>query len=90
MAKKKRKLAMMLMLGATIVVAGHGSNNRGVTSSRRFLAMAGNSDRSLITIVARQDLLDRVAVPLTAGTRIRIIGTPQGRTIKANRIDVLN
>ncbi|MDA8193676.1 MAG: hypothetical protein M0Z53_06735 [Thermaerobacter sp.] len=86
----RRNLAVLLMVGATILVAGNTSASRGPFPVRRFLAVATNNEKSLITIVARQEILDQMSVPLRAGTRVRLVGVPHGHTIEANRIDILD
>lgn len=88
----RQKWAMMMILSATILASG--SSAKGVSPSptssiRRFLAVA-NETPSLITIVASPSALEHVGQPLTAGTRVRILGTTRGQTFRASRIDILD
>lgn len=86
----RRQVAIVLMLGVTILVGGSTSQGQGnIKTVRRFLAVDNISGRSLLTVVAdaRTSVADQVQ--LSAGTQVRIYGVRAGRTIHAQRIDIL-
>ncbi len=86
--RQKRRLAV-LMLGVTILVAGHGPAAKTLAASRRFLAVDNSSGRRLVTVVtdASTNIVD--PSPLYAGLRLRVYGVRNGRTIRARRIEVM-
>lgn len=87
LSPRTRKIAMFLILGATILTTGSVPSGR--TLIRRFLAVThSDSQRQLITIVTNGHTVSYQEV-LAAGTRVRLVGTKRGHTISANRIDII-
>lgn len=81
----------MLMLGVTIVAAnGFSRSVAPVTAARRFLAVDNSSGRSLLTVVTDASTAIVDPSPLYAGLKLRVYGTKQGRTIRAQRIEVIH
>lgn len=89
--QRRRKLAVVLMLGVTIL-AGSGASSNGprVSSVRRFLAVDNTSGRSLLTVVTDDSTAIVNPSPLYAGLKVRVYGIQTGRTIHAQRIEVMN
>lgn len=85
-----QQLAVMLMLGVT-VVAAHGFTHPAPAPNvaRRFLAVDNTSGRALITVVTDDSTVAIDPSALYAGLRVRVYGTPIGKTIRAQRIEVM-
>ena len=89
--RRRRQLAVVLMLGVTIV-AGSGvpaSAQATFHTMRRFLAVDNNSGRSLLTVVTDSSTAILNPSPLYAGLKVRVYGVKHGRTIRAQRIEVM-
>lgn len=85
---RRRNLAIVLMLGVTIV-AGTGLVRRSdsVASVRRFLAVDNHSRQVLMTVVTDASTAISSPGPLHAGLQVRVYGVQVGRTIRAHRIE---
>ncbi len=96
MAKGRRRhqLAVVLMLGVTIVAGKGLPGSSGapvgrVSSVKRFLVVDNTSERSLLTVVADASTAILNPSPLYAGLKLRVYGVQTGRTIRAQRIEVM-
>ena len=96
MAKGRRRhqLAVVLMLGVTIVAGKGLPGSSGapvgrVSSVKRFLVVDNTSERSLLTVVADASTAILNPSPLYAGLKLRVYGVQTGRTIRARRIEVM-
>jgi hypothetical protein len=79
------------MLGVTIVAAtGLAEHSGSVASVRRFLAVDNHSGHVLMTVVT--DAATAISHPLVlrAGAQVRVYGVQTGRTIRAQRIELMS
>ncbi len=89
--RRRKKFAIALMFGVTILVGASGAPNAGNRAHfRRFLAVDNASGRSLFTVVT--DASTWVAHPdgLKAGDQVRVYGVQRGHTIRARRIEMID
>lgn len=89
--RRRKKFAIALMFGVTILAGASAAPNAGNRAAlRRFLAVDNASGRSLFTVVT--DASTSVTHPdrLKAGNQVRVYGVQRGHTIRARRIEIID
>ncbi len=86
---RSRQFAVALVLGVTIVAGTGFTRSTQMPPVRRFLAVDNYSGRSLITVVTDASTSILHSNPLYAGLKVRVYGIRTGRTIRAQRIEVM-
>ena len=88
-AGRSRQIAVALVLGVTIVATTGWTRSAAIRPVHRFLAVDNYSGRSLLTVVTDPTTSILLSNPLYAGLRVRVYGVKTGRTIHAQRIEVM-
>jgi len=88
---RRRPLAVMLMVGVTIVVGSAWSppSVRTLPNLRRFLAVDHASGGTLVTILTDAQTRPADIPVMAAGLKVRVYGVRTGRTIRAVRMEAM-
>lgn len=88
--RRRRQFAVALIFGVTILVGGTATPGAGsVSTVQRYLAVDNLSGRRLLTVVTDHTTNFSASTGLKAGQQVRVYGVQYGRTIHAQRIELL-